>query len=122
MLQPWEGPTDIFGYAVYKSIIDKMERDFNYRDFINNLENLNIRINLDYYPIIMKFDKGYFEVSREISGNPSVIITIKTQDFMDIIDEKSTIIRSFLTRKMKMNFKGLLKMLTIYKIFSKMIN
>ena len=122
MLEPWKGPTDIFGYGVYKAIIDKMERDPKYDKFINKLENLKIRINLDYYPIMMKFDKGNFEVTREISGNPSVIITIKTQDFMNIIDEKSTIIRSFLARKMKMNFKGLLKMLTVYKIFSNMMN
>ena len=120
-MQVWEGPTDIFGYGVYRSIKVKMETDPKYREFINKLENLNIRVNLDYYSIMMKFDKGNFEVTRDLSDKPSVIINIKTQDFMNIIDDKSTILRSFLTFKMKMK-KGITKMFKIYKIFSKMMN
>lgn len=121
-MEEWNAPTDIFGFGVYRSIKNKMEKDAKYDAFINSLENFNIKVELDYYPIMLKFDKGDFEVTREISVKPSAIIKIKTQDFMNIIDEKSTIIRSFLTRKMKMNFKGLLKMLKIYKIFSNMMN
>ncbi len=120
-MQVWEGPTDIFGYGVYRAITNKRISDPKYDEFINKLENLNIRVNLDYYPIMMKFDNGNFEVTRDVSDKPSVIIKIKTQDFMDIVDGKSSIIKSFLTFKMKMP-KGITKMLKIYKIFSKMMN
>ena len=120
-MEVWNAPTDMFGYGVYKSIMRKRESDPKYDEFINKLENLNIRVNLDYYPIMMKFDKGNFEVTRDVSDKPSVVIKIKTQHFMDIVDGKSSIIKSFLTFKMKMP-KGITKMLKIYKIFSKMMN
>ncbi len=79
-----------------------------------------MKLELDYYPLMIKFQKDSFEVTREIE-EPDVIMKIKTQDLLSLLDKKVGMLRLFFTRRLKLNFKGLLKILTVYKIFSKMV-
>lgn len=117
----FEGPTDIFGMAIYHSLTEKMEENPKYRKFINKIEE-NILLELDYYPLMVKFGKDSLEITREIIEKPSVKVKIKAQDFLNIIDGKSTMIRTFLRGKMGLNFKGLLKIMKVYKIFSNIMS
>ncbi|MHC1590588.1 MAG: SCP2 sterol-binding domain-containing protein [Candidatus Helarchaeales archaeon] len=116
----FKGPTDMFGMALYNGISSKMEKDERYRKFISKLRE-NILVELDYYPILLKFEGNSFEVTREIKEKASVIMKINIQDFMDILDGKSSIISTFLKGKMKFK-KGLTKILKVYRLFSNMIN
>ncbi len=117
-MEKYEGPTDIFGIAIYSALTRKMEEDPEYRAFIENL-NMNLIVELDYYPLMIKFEKDKFTITRDIE-DPTVIVKINTQDFLDIVDGKSSIIRKFLGRKMKFK-KGITKLFKVYKIFSKMM-
>ena len=117
----FKGPTDIFGIALYYSINRKMEEDPDYRDFINNL-NLRLIVELDYYPVFIKFEEGSFEISREIEKG-DVTLKMKAQNFMDIVDGKTSIIKTFLRGKMgfKPFYKLFTKLFTVYKIFSNIV-
>jgi putative sterol carrier protein len=118
-MERFEGPTDIFGMAVHYSIASNMETSPDYQEFINNLD-MNLKLELDYYPLMIKFQKDSFEVTREIE-EPDIVMKIKTQDLLSLLDKKVGMLRLFFTRRLKLNFKGLLKILTVYKIFSKMV-
>ncbi|HUY01125.1 MAG TPA: SCP2 sterol-binding domain-containing protein [Candidatus Deferrimicrobium sp.] len=120
-MELFKGPTDIFGIAIYSSLIKKMEENPSYREFINKL-NLNLVVELDYYPLMIAFKKDSFEITREIE-HPDVRIKIKTQDFLDIVDGKTSIIKTFFRGKMgfKPFYKIFTKLFTVYKIFSNMI-
>ncbi len=118
-MERFEGPTDVFGIGLYYSITSKMQADSKYQDFINNL-TLNILLDLDYYPIMIKFKEKSLEITREIE-KADVILRVSAQDFLEILDEKTSIIRLFLRRRLKFK-KGLLKILKVYKIFSGVIS
>ena len=45
-MEKYEGPTDIFGIAIYSALTRKMEEDPEYRAFIENL-NMNLIVELD---------------------------------------------------------------------------
>jgi len=115
----FKGPTDVFGMAIYNSLSQKIEQDYKYRDFINDL-NEKIVIEMDYYPLMIKFEENNFQVTRDIE-EPTIKLKIAVQDFLDIIDGKSSIIGLFLKRKLKIK-KGMLKIFKIFKIFSKMMS
>lgn len=114
----FQGPTDLFGIAINNALNKKIGADQKYREFIKSLTE-NIVIDLDYYPLMIKFAGGKFEISRYIE-NPTVVVKINTQDFLNILDEKTSIMGLFLRGKMKFK-KGFLKLLKVYKIFSKMV-
>lgn len=120
-MEVYDGPTDVFGVAIYNALNEKMEQDPEYREFIHNL-NLNLVVELDYYPFMLKFTKDSFEITREIQ-KPDVTVKMKTQDFLDILDGKSSIIKTFL--KGRMGFKPLYKLfsklMTVYKLFNKLV-
>lgn len=118
-MEIWEGPTDIFGMAMYYSITKNMEKFPKYRDFINNL-TLNLVLELDYYPVMIKFEQDSFEITREIE-NPDAIVKIGVQDLMKILDKKTGMLRLLLKRKLKFR-KGFTKIFKIYKVFSKMVS
>ena len=121
-MQVYEGPTDVFGVAIYNALNQKMDEDPDYRDFVNNLE-LNLVVELDYYPFMIKFTKDAFEVTREVQ-KPDVIIKMKTQDFLDILDGRSSIMKTFLRGKMgfKPITKLFTKLMTVYKLFNNLIS
>jgi len=114
----FQGPTDLFGIAIYHSLNKKMSEDEKYRDFIKSLKE-SIVIDLDYYPVMIKLTGGAPEVTRNID-NPTVIVKINTQDFLNILDAKASIMGLFLKGKMKFK-KGFFKLLKVYKLFSNMI-
>ena len=116
----FEGPRDIFGMGIYHSLSSKMENNPKYRKFIENLEE-NIVLELDYYSLMMKFQEESLEIKKEYTEKPSVVIKIKIQDFLDIIDEKGSIITKFLGHKLVFK-KGLKKIFKVYKIFSTILN
>ncbi|MHA1893614.1 MAG: hypothetical protein ACTSX4_03835, partial [Candidatus Helarchaeota archaeon] len=68
-----------------------------------------------------KFQKGSIEITRDVSSKANVILSTSAQHFMKIIDNKDTIIGSFLKFKMKLS-KGFTKLFKVYKIFSNMMN
>ena len=115
----YEGPTDIFGMAVYQGLTTKMDEDPKYRKYINNLKG-KIVIDLDYYPIMIKFEKDNFEITREIEkSKPKLKISI--QNFLGLSEGKSSMFGLFLSGKVKLNIKGYLNILKIYKIFNNMM-
>ncbi|MHA1264394.1 MAG: SCP2 sterol-binding domain-containing protein [Candidatus Helarchaeota archaeon] len=120
-MEIYEGPNDIFGVAIYNALNTKIEEDAEYRKFLEKLD-LNLVIELDYYPFMIQFKKGRFEVTRNIQ-DPDVTVKMKTQDFLDILDGKASIFSTFLKGKMgfKPIYKLFTKLLTVYKIFSNMI-
>jgi putative sterol carrier protein len=114
----FQGPTDIFGIAINSALNKKITADQKYREFIQSLKE-NLVIDLDNYPLMLKFGEGKFEITRNIE-NPTVIVKMNTQDFLNILDNRATIMGLFLRGKMKFK-KGFLKLLKVYKIFSNMI-
>jgi putative sterol carrier protein len=114
----FQGPTDIFGIAIYHALNKKMSENENYRGFVKSL-NESIVIDLDYYPLMIKLAEGAVEVTRNIE-NPTVIVKINTQDFLNILDAKASIMGLFLKGKMKFK-KGFFKLLKVYKLFSNMV-
>ena len=120
-MEIWEGPTDMFGLAIYNGIASKMKESQKYRDFINKLDEFNILVELDYYPLMMRFKKGSFEVTRDISGKANVKLKVTLQDFLNIVDNKASIIGSFLKMKLRMT-KGFTKLIKVFKLFSNMMN
>lgn len=117
----FEGPTDVFGMAIYNSLKGKIDSDPKYEKFVNNLDE-NIIVDLDYYPILLKFEKGKeFEVIKDFDEKPTVKVKITIQNFLDILDGRSSIIKSFLKGQLKFK-KGLLKIFKIYKLFSRMMS
>jgi putative sterol carrier protein len=114
----FQGPTDLFGIAINSALNKKIGADQKYREFIKSLKE-NVVVDLDYYPLMIKFGEGKFEVSRNIE-NPTVVVKINTQDFLNILDNKASIMGLFLRGKMKFK-KGFLKLLKVYKIFSTMV-
>ena len=113
----FEGPMDVFGMALYNSINEKIEQNPKYREFVNNLEE-TIVVELDYYPLMIKFEKERFEVSRELE-KPTIKIKVSVQNYVNIIDRKSSIIGLFLKGKLKIK-KGFTKIFKVYKLFSEM--
>ena len=116
-LDLFEGPTDVFGMALYNSINERIEQNPKYREFVNNLEE-TIVVELDYYPIMIKFEKERFEVSRELK-KPTIKIKVSVQNYVNIIDGKSSILGLFLKGKLKIK-KGFTKIFKVYKLFSEM--
>ncbi|MHA1378698.1 MAG: SCP2 sterol-binding domain-containing protein [Candidatus Helarchaeota archaeon] len=112
----FEGPTDIFGMALYNSLTDKVENDPKYREFVNNL-NEKIVVDLDYYPVMLKFEKDHFEVTRKIE-DPTIKIKVSIQNYLNILEGKTSILGLFFKGKLKIK-KGLTKILKVYKLFSK---
>ncbi|MBD3229145.1 MAG: hypothetical protein GF329_13235 [Candidatus Lokiarchaeota archaeon] len=127
----FEGPTDVFGMAIYNSLLDKVETDPKYEKFVQNLEE-KVMVDLDYYSLLIKFEKGKeFEVIKKEEAEekspdnddikPTIRVKIKVQNFLDILEGKSSIIKSFLTGQLKFK-KGFLKIYKVYKLFSKMMS
>lgn len=114
-MEVWEGPVDILGIGLYHSIINRMEEDSNYRQFINDLE-MNIVLDLEFYPVMIKFGKNSLDITTDIE-KPDATLKIKAQDLFDLTEGKSSIVGLFLKRKLKV--KPFLKLLKVYKVFSK---
>jgi len=118
-MEEFKGPTDIFGMGLYY-VISKNIKDFSkYRDFINNL-NLNLVLELNYYPLMIKFQKESFEVTREIE-KPDVIMKFDVQDLLNIVEGKTGIMRLILKRRIRIK-KGFTKLLKVYKVFSQLVS
>jgi putative sterol carrier protein len=118
-VEEFKGPTDIFGMTIYYAL-SKNIKDFpKYRDFINTL-NLNLVLELNYYPLMIKFQKESFEVTREIE-KPDAILKLDVQDLLNILDKKAGIMRLILKRRIKIK-KGFTKLLKVYKIFSQIVS
>ncbi len=115
-MEVWEGPTDLLGIGLYHSIVSKMEEDSDYRQFINDLE-MNIVLDLGFYPVMIKFRKDSLEFTTDITEKSDATLKIAVQDLFNLIDGTSSIFGLFLKRKLKV--KPFLKLLKIYKIFSK---
>lgn len=118
-MEEFKGPTDIFGMTIYYAISRNMQEFPMYRDYIQKL-NLNLVLELNYYPVIIKFKKESFEVSREIE-KPDAIMKIDVQDLLNILDKKTGIIRLILKRRIRIK-KGFTKLFKVYKIFSKIVS
>ena len=117
-MELFQGPTDLFGIAIHHSLSKKVGEDEKYRDFIKSLKE-RIVIDLDYYPVMIKLTGGAFEVTRNVE-NPTVIVKINTQDFLNILDAKASIMGLFLKGKMKFK-RGFFKILKVYKLFSNLV-
>jgi len=114
-MEVWEGPTDILGIGLYHSITSRMNEDSDYRQFINDLE-LNVVVDLGFYPLMIKFKKESLEITRVIE-KADVTLKVNAQDLFDLTEGKSSMIWFFLKRKLKI--KPFLKLFKVYKIFSK---
>ena len=114
-LEVWEGPTDILGIGMYNSLSNRMKEDPKYRQFINNLE-IRVVLDVGYYPVMIKFEKNSFEITRDIE-NPDLTIKIEAQSMFDLTEGKMSMIGLFLRRKLKI--KPFFKIFSAYKIFSK---
>ena len=111
----WEGPTDILGIGIYNSITKHMDEDPKYRQFINGLE-MKIVLDVGFYPVMIKFDKDTFQITRDIE-KPDLTLKIAAQNMFNMSEGRSSMIWLFLKRKVKI--KPFLKILKAYKIFSK---
>ena len=114
-MEVWEGPVDLLGIGLYHSITSRMNEDSDYRQFINDLE-LNLVVDLEFYPIMIKFEKDSLEITTDIE-KADVTLKVSAQDLFDLTDGKSSIFGLFLRRKLRV--KPFLKLLKVYKIFSK---
>ncbi|MHA1132240.1 MAG: hypothetical protein ACTSQQ_15750, partial [Candidatus Helarchaeota archaeon] len=85
-MEKFEGPTDIFGMAIHYSITRDMKAFPKYKNFINNLD-LKMRLELDYYPLLIKFQKDTFEITREME-KPDIVMKITAQDLLKLLEKK----------------------------------
>lgn len=118
-MEEFKGPTDIFGMCLYYALSKNIKESPEYRDFIHKL-NMNLVLELDYYPLMIKFQKESFEINREIE-KPDAIMKINAQDLLNIVEKKAGIIELILKRRIKIK-KGFTKLFKLYKIFSKIVN
>lgn len=113
-MKEFQGPTDLFGIGIFYSLNKRMDEDPGYREFINSLE-MNVALDLGYYPMMIKFEKNTFEITRDME-NPDLTLKIDLQNLLDLSEGKSSMLGLFLKRKMKI--KPFYKILKAYKIFS----
>ena len=116
-MEVWEGPTDLVGMGLYQAISQRLKDDPKFREYVADLE-LKIIVDLGLYPVLMKFEKGTLQVTRDIE-DPDVTLKVELQNLFDMTEGRSSMIGLFLRRKLKI--KPFFKLFKIYKIFSKIV-
>ena len=114
-MEVWEGPVDLLGIGLYHAITERMDEDSDYRQFINDLE-MNLILDMGFYPVMIKFEKDSLSITTDI-GKSDATLKISAQDLFDLTEGKRSIFGLFLKRKLKVS--PFLKLLKVYKIFSK---
>jgi len=84
--------------------------------------DMTVRIETDFYPISIRFKDGV-TITREIIENPTLLITMSFDVIIQIVRGKTSVIRGFIKRSIKM--RGILRhpyaTLRFYKLINQMI-
>ncbi|MHA1144075.1 MAG: SCP2 sterol-binding domain-containing protein [Candidatus Helarchaeota archaeon] len=113
------GSFDFVGLALYHMFNSNMEVSQKFRDRVKKTKE-KIVLDLDMYPIMINLTEVPIEITRYFTEEPTIIVKMPTQDLLHIVEGKSSMIRSFLTGKMKLK-RGITKLMKVYNLFSKVL-